>query len=102
MDIFNDLGDRRPISLRSRFAPLARAWAGWTKRRRVQFQHAVDQPEVAVTVMQGFGMCWVAEPDHLDDVFQAGIDEADLAVLGLAQLRLIGLSGVLDVKVQGW
>ena len=43
----------------------------------------------------------VAEPDHLDDVFQREIDEADLAVLRLAQLRLIGLGGVLDVVVQG-
>ena len=44
--------------------------------------------------MQGFGMFRVAEPDRLDDVFEREIDEADLAVLGLAQLRLIGLGGV--------
>ena len=31
----------------------------------------------------------VAEPDRLDDVFQREIDEADLAVLRVAQLRLI-------------
>src|ERR1700736_703425 len=51
--------------------------------------------------MQGFRMRRVAEPDYLDDVFQREIDEADLAVLRLAQLRLIGLGGVLDVVVQG-
>jgi hypothetical protein len=41
----------------------------------------------------------VAEPDRLDDVFLGEIDEADLAVLRLAQVRLIGLGGVLDVIV---
>jgi hypothetical protein len=50
--------------------------------------------------MQGFRMFRVAEPDRLDDVFQCQIDEADLAVLRLPQLRLIGLGGVLDVVVQ--
>ena len=69
--------------------------------RRVKFQLAVDQPEVAVTVMQGFRMCWVAEPDYLDDVFQGEIDEADLAVRRLAQLGMIGLRGILHVVVQG-
>ena len=68
--------------------------------RRVQFQLAVDQPEVAVTVMQGFRVRRVAEPDRLDDVFQCEIGEADLAVLRLAQLRLIGLGSVLDAMVQ--
>jgi hypothetical protein len=42
----------------------------------------------------------VAVPDYLDDVFQRDIDEADLAVLRLPQVRLIGLGGVLDVVVQ--
>ena len=84
-----------------RFASLARAWEGLTKRWCVLLQLGVDQPEVAVTVMQGFRMRRIAEPDHLDDVFQREIDEADLAVLRLAQLRLIGLGGVLDVMVQG-
>ena len=51
--------------------------------------------------MQGFKMHLVAEADRLDDIFQRDIDEADLAVLRLAQLRLIGLGGVLDVVVQG-
>jgi hypothetical protein len=51
--------------------------------------------------MQGFRVRRVAEPDRLDDVFQREIGEADLAVLRLAQLRLIGLRGVLDVVVQG-
>jgi hypothetical protein len=69
--------------------------------RRIQFQLAVDQPEVAVAAMQGFRMYRVAEPDRLDDVFQREIDEVDLAVLRVAQLRLIGLCGVLDVIVQG-
>ena len=67
---------------------------------RVQFQLAIDQPKITVAPMQGFGMRWVAEPDHLDDVFQRESDEADLAVLRLPQLRLIGLHGVLDVIVQ--
>ena len=68
--------------------------------RRVQFQLAVDQPEIAVAAMQGVRMRWVAEPDHFDDVFQREIDEAGLAVLRLSQLRLIGLRGILDVIVQ--
>jgi hypothetical protein len=51
--------------------------------------------------MEGFRVRRVAAPDHLDDVFECEIDEADLAVLRVAQLRLLGLGGVLDVKVQG-
>jgi hypothetical protein len=39
--------------------------------------------------MQRFRMLIVAEPDYLDDDFQGEIDEADLAVLRLARLRLI-------------
>jgi energy-coupling factor transporter ATP-binding protein EcfA2 len=68
--------------------------------RRVQFQLAVHKPEIAVAPMQGVRMRLVAEPDHLDDVFQREIDEAGLAVLRLPQLRLIGLGGILDVIVQ--
>ena len=93
-------GDRRPVSPRRRFAPLARTWEGSTKRRRVPFQLGVDQPEVAVAAMQGFRMLLVTEPDRFDDVFQRETDEADFAVLGLAQVRLIGLGGVLGVMVQ--
>src|SRR5208283_6094162 len=47
-------------------------------------------------------MLRVAEPDHLDDVVEREIDEANLAVFGLPQLRVISLRGVLDVVVQGW
>src|ERR1700730_7513872 len=103
MTCLNDVGVIGDPSARVRwFASLARAWKGWTKRRRVPFQLAVNQPEVGVTVMQGFRVPRVAEPDRLDDVFQCQIDEADLAVLRLTQLRLIGLGGVLDAVVQGW
>src|ERR1700730_8307199 len=94
-------GDRRSVSPRSPVCAAGACLAGLTKRRRVQFQLAVDQPEVAVTVMQGVRVPRVAEPDYLDDVFQREIDEADLAVLRLAQVRKIGLCGVLDVIVQG-
>ena len=47
-------------------------------------------------------MLLVAEPDRLDDVFQREIGEADLAVLRLTQLCVVGIRGVLDVIVQGW
>jgi hypothetical protein len=52
--------------------------------------------------MQGFRMRRVAEPDNLDDIFQREIDEADLAVLRLAQVRLVAVRGVVDVIVWGW
>jgi Uroporphyrinogen-III synthase HemD len=68
--------------------------------RRVQLQLAVNEPKITVAAMQGFRMRRVAEPDYLDDVFQRESDEANLAILGLPQLRLIGLRGVLDVIVQ--
>jgi hypothetical protein len=85
----NSIGYGFPVWRPAPFAPLAHAWAGYPKRRRVQFQLAVDQPEIAVTVMQGLRMRRVAEPDHLNDVFQRDIDEADLAVLRVAQLCLV-------------
>ena len=56
----------------------------------------------AATLRQSrFRMRWVAEPDYLDGVFHREIGEADLAVLRPAQLRVVGLGGVLDVVVQG-
>ena len=80
-----------------------RAWAPGREAEPpcVQFQLAIDQPEVAVTAMQSFGVRLVAEPDGFDDVFQGEIDEADLAVFGLTQVLMIGICGVLDMIIQG-
>ena len=68
-------GERRPGSPRSPVCVAGACVGGLTKRRRVLLQLAVDQPEVAVTVMQGFRMRWVAEPDYLDDVFQRELEK---------------------------
>ncbi len=66
-----------------------------------EFDFAIDQPEIAIAAMKGYG---VIDGTGLmkggDDVFEVQIDEWDLADLRFRELAEIAAGRVLDLRVQ--